>query len=91
MGCACINPKSSSSKADKKVKIKNPGIRNSLSKTLKTTADPNKLVIRGEEIVIKSLYKNKKNYLYVISPHNWLNIIDFLVFRDLKESGKINR
>jgi hypothetical protein len=44
----------------------------------------------GEVLYIKSFYK-KKNYLYIISPHNWLNIIDFLNYKELREAGKMNR
>jgi hypothetical protein len=42
--------------------------------------------------VFKKPHKNNKNYyVYVISPQNWLRILDFLNYSDLKESGKTNR
>lgn len=32
-----------------------------------------------------------KKFLYAISPQNWLKILDYLTYKDLKESGKANR
>ncbi len=43
-----------------------------------------------DRIIIKP-FSQKQNFLYHISPHNWLKIIDFLKFKELVEAGKINR
>lgn len=39
----------------------------------------------------KSQYLNYKKYQNIISKKSWKNILDFLPYQDLKETGKVNR
>ncbi len=86
MGCACFsaNSKQHNSNLEKTLIAKTKESR-ILSDNRNFHDETLKIKIR------KSLMLRNKNFLYLISPQNWLRILDFLNYADLKESGKTNR
>ena len=86
MGCGCFSAKSSNNfnSTFNKTNIVNTG----------ESRDVSEIKLLNDETFKIKVNKNKKiakNYLYAISPQNWLKILDFLNYTDLKEGGKANR
>ena len=93
MGCACVRSTSNIIETNKRLSIKDI---QSIVKNSKHNIGKNILSVEAldefkkKKISIKP-FLQKKNYLYIISPQNWLKVIDFLNFKELIESGKMNR
>ena len=45
-----------------------------------------KITINNSPLLIK-----KRNFIQKLTPQNWLKIIQFISYKDLKELGKVNR
>jgi hypothetical protein len=87
MGCACFQGNSKHYNSN----LQNTsGVRKTDNKDL---FDIKKALAETMQVKVhkKPLKNNKNYYLYATSPQNWLRILDFLNYLDLKESGKINR
>jgi len=54
----------------------------------KTSVSASRNVIDGRRIKIPKI---TKNLFYKILTSNWIKIIDYLKFTDLKEVGRVNR
>jgi hypothetical protein len=80
MGCACINVSS-------KLVIKsNQIIKDKSKKLLEYQNENSKLELSKDATKTNPKNKNKD-----LAPILWLNIVDFLEYKDLKETRKINR
>jgi hypothetical protein len=85
MGCSCtknshgIEPNFQSSPGKLKPKLNN------------VEQDKDNDGFENYDKILIRRFSQKQNFLYHISPHNWLKIIDFLNFKELMEAGKINR
>ena len=88
MGCACgygknkitvtseCSPKESASQNKKLYSSNNKA--NLINQSLKINQNSNQI-------------QKKRNYYQATSINNWVGIVDFLGYRDLKQIGKVNR
>ena len=87
MGCACAGRKKIivTSECSPKGSAKQ-------NKNSKSDFHKSDLITNSDKIIQSSnLNQKKRIYFQATSINNWLGILDFLSYRDLKQIGKVNR